>query len=50
MFFSKNLSKFKYLNHCFFSRKNGFSNGIYSKDLNCGKGSKDEKKNILIRI
>jgi len=46
MFFSKNLSKFKYLNHCFFSRKNGFSNGIYSS-LNCGKGSKDEKKNIL---
>jgi len=42
MFYSK---KLKQVNHCFFSRKNGFSRGIY-KGLNCGKGSKDNKKNI----
>mgnify|MGYP001274611966 CR=1 FL=1 len=45
MFYSKNLKKLKNINHCFFSRKNGFSKGIY-KSLNCGKGSKDNKKNI----
>ncbi len=45
MFYSKKLKKFKKINHCFFSRKNGFSKGIY-KGLNCGKGSKDSKKNI----
>ncbi len=45
MFFSKKLKKHKGINHCFFSRKNGFSKGIY-KSLNCGKGSKDKKKNI----
>ena len=45
MFYSKNFKKFKNINHCFFSKKNGFSKGIY-KSLNCGKGSKDEKKNI----
>ena len=43
MFFSKKLIKFSNLKHCFFSRKNGVSNGIY-KSLNCGIGSKDEKK------
>ena len=46
MFFSKKLNKFKDIKHCFFSRKGGFSKGIY-KGLNCGKGSKDNKKNIL---
>jgi YfiH family protein len=46
MFYSKKLKKFKKINHCFFSRKKGFSNGIY-KSLNCGKGSKDKKKNIV---
>jgi len=45
MFYSKKLRKFKKINHCFFSRKNGFSKGIY-KSLNCGRGSKDSKKNI----
>ena len=28
-----------------FSRKKGFSKGIY-KSLNCGRGSKDKRKNI----
>tara|TARA_B100001057_G_scaffold347726_1_gene349029 strand:- start:43 stop:795 length:753 start_codon:yes stop_codon:yes gene_type:complete len=45
MFYSKKLKKIKLINHCFFSRKNGFSKGIY-RGLNCGKGSKDNKKNI----
>ena len=45
MFYSKNLKKFKRINHCFFSRKKGFSKGIY-KSLNCGKGSNDNKINI----
>ena len=30
----------------FFYKKRGFSKGIY-KSLNCGKGSRDKKKNIL---
>ena len=46
MFYSKNLKKQKKINHCFFSRKNGFSKGIYNS-LNCGMGSKDKKINIL---
>ena len=46
MFYSKKLKKFKEIKHCFFSRKGGFSKGIY-KSLNCGRGSKDNKKNIL---
>ena len=45
MFFSKKLLKYKSINHCFFSRKNGFSKGIYSS-LNCGAGSQDSKENI----
>ena len=45
MFYSKKLKKFKSINHCFFSRKGGFSKGIYN-GLNCGQGSKDSKKNI----
>ena len=45
MFFSKKLKNFKRIKHCFFSRKGGFSKGIY-KGLNCGQGSKDLKKNI----
>ena len=45
MFYSKKFKKLKQVKHCFFSRKNGFSTGIY-KGLNCGKGSKDNKKNI----
>ena len=45
MFYSKNLKKFKNIKHCFFSKKNGYSKGIY-RSLNCGKGSKDSKNNI----
>ena len=46
MFYSKKFKKFNKLKHCFFSRKGGFSKGIY-RSLNCGKGSKDNKKNIF---
>ena len=46
MLYSKKFNKFKSIKHCFFSRKNGFSKGLY-KGLNCGRGSKDTKKNIL---
>ena len=46
MFFSKKLKKFNKIKHCFFSRKGGFSKGIY-KGLNCGRGSKDNKNNII---
>ncbi len=46
MFFSEKLKKYKEIKHCFFSRKGGFSKGIY-KELNCGKGSEDKNKNIL---
>ena len=45
MFYSKKLKKLKRVNHCFFSRKKGFSKGIY-KGLNCGRGSRDNKKNV----
>ena len=45
MFFSKKLLKHKKLNHCYFNRTGGKSKGIY-KSLNCGKGSKDNQKNI----
>ena len=45
MFYSKNLKKIKNVNHCFFSRKGGFSKGLY-KSLNCGRGSNDNRKNI----
>ncbi len=45
MFYSKKLKKLKKIKHCFFSRKKGFSKGIYNS-LNCGKGSKDSKNNI----
>ena len=46
MYYSKQLKNFKKIKHCFFSRKGGFSKGYY-KGLNCGRGSKDSKKNIL---
>ena len=45
MFYSKKLKKIKKVKHCFFSRKKGFSKGIY-ESLNCGRGSKDNKKNV----
>ena len=46
MFFSKKLQKFKNIKHCFFSRKDGVSQGIY-ESLNCGIGSYDKKENVL---
>ena len=46
MFYSKKFKTFKKINHCFFSRKNGFSKGLY-KSLNCGRGSKDKRNNVL---
>ena len=49
MFFSKKLQKFKNIKHCFFSRKNGVSSGIY-ESLNCGLGSDDNKENVLKNI
>ena len=45
MFYSKKLKKIKGIQHCFFSRKGGYSTGLY-KYLNCGRGSKDNKNNI----
>ena len=47
MFTLKKLKKQKNIKHFFFSRKKGFSRGIY-KSLNCGLGSKKEnlKKKI----
>ena len=46
MFFSSKLKKFKNIKHCFFSKKNGVSEGNY-KSLNCGLGSRDRKENVL---
>jgi len=46
MFFSEKLKKFINIKHCFFSRKNGFSEGLY-ESLNCGMGSNDKKENII---
>ena len=46
MFFSKKLAHFNNLKHCFFSRKNGVSKGVY-KSLNCGLASHDNRENVL---
>ena len=46
---SKKLSKIKEINHGFFNKKEGISDGVY-KSLNCGMGSSDNKKNILKNI
>ena len=46
MYFSKKLSIFSNVKHCFFSKNGGVSKNIYDS-LNCGLGSKDNKKNIL---
>ena len=43
---SKKLSKFTNIQHGFFNRSGGKSNGIYSS-LNCGPGSKDKKANVI---
>ena len=42
---SNKLSKFKDIEHAFFNRLGGKSQGIY-KSLNCGPDSYDEKKNV----
>ena len=51
MFYTKNLKNNNDIQHCFFSRNNGTSKGIY-KSLNCGIGSNDDKddiqKNLII--
>ena len=44
MFYSDNL-KNNNIKHCFFSRKNGASRGIY-ESLNCVIGSKDKKETV----
>ena len=46
---SKKLLKYGSIKHGFFNRQGGVSKGIY-KSLNCGKGSKDDKKKININI
>ena len=46
MFFSKKFKSFDNINHCFFSKNGGVSQGIYNS-LNCGLGSNDKKVNIL---
>ena len=43
---SKKLSRFREIEHFFFNRLGGKTNGIY-KSLNCSLGSSDSKKNIL---
>ena len=45
MFYSNKLKKNNGIQHCFFSRKNGTSKGIY-ESLNCGIGSKDRSENV----
>jgi polyphenol oxidase len=42
---SKKLSRFKNIEHAFFNKLGGKSNGIF-KSLNCGPGSSDKQKNI----
>ena len=57
MFFSSKLNKFKNLKHCFFSRKNGISNGKTGSDIerilafdNIGKIDPIKYKNMGIKI
>ena len=45
MITSKKLLKIKKINHGFFNRNGGRSNGIY-KSLNCGPGSNDKKNKV----
>ena len=45
MFYSEKFKKDSAIQHCFFSRKNGVSKGIY-ESLNCGIGSKDHKESV----
>ncbi len=46
---SKLLGKFKNISHGFFNSVGGYSNGIY-KSLNCGIGSRDKKKRVLLNL
>ena len=46
MYFSKKFSEFTNIKHCFFSKNDGVSKGVYNS-LNCGLGSNDSKKNVL---
>ena len=46
MYFSKKLSDFNNIKHCFFSKNGGVSKDNYSS-LNCGLGSNDKKENVL---
>ncbi len=46
MIVSKKLSKLNGVSHGFFNNKGGCSTGIY-KSLNCGPGSKDNKKKVI---
>ena len=46
MFFSKKLKKFNNINHCFFSKNGGVSQGVYSS-LNCALNSDNKKENVL---
>ena len=46
MYYSKELTKFTVIKHCFFSKNGGVSKNMYSS-LNCGLGSNDKKENVL---
>lgn len=46
---SQKLSKVKNISHGFFSKKGGYSKGIY-ESLNCGLGSKDKKIHVIKNI
>jgi len=46
---SKFLNKFKNISHGFFNSEGGYSKGLY-KSLNCGIGSKDNKRNVFLNL
>ena len=46
MYYSKELTKFTVIKHCFFSKNGGVSKNMYGS-LNCGLGSNDKKENVL---
>ncbi len=46
---SKKLLKINSISHGFFSNRGGISKGIY-KSLNCGLGSKDNRRHILYNL
>ena len=46
---SKFLNKFKNISHGFFNSEGGYSKGLY-KSLNCGIGSKDNKRNVYFKF